>query len=179
MGTWERHALLRLGRGLGFLAAVFLLSLAALLFTIPFQRAPGAPSADALGRLEAYRRLGSAGTRCVDDRSFGYDPRRETADPAFVVEAPERAIAAYTPRQGGNIIQVERVEVFHQDPLAVVWARVRYADGREEVRPFTLRPTAQGISLDLPNRHTMLCYTNMRAWQVVTEALPYTPPSTP
>ncbi|HSH81357.1 MAG TPA: hypothetical protein VLA19_22740 [Herpetosiphonaceae bacterium] len=151
----------------------------ALLIPLPSPLHLSAPAVPTLARLEAYRQLGWSGSRCVDERSFSYDPRREVPDPAFVKERPEGAVASYRPQQGAAVIGPERVEVFHQDPLAVVWARVRYPDSREEVRPFTVRPYGQGVSLDLPQLDVRLCYKNLHSWYVVNEGLPYSRPQNP
>ena len=122
-----------------------------------------------LALVEASRELGLAAPRCLAARPLAYDPRNGGhADRAFVADPPEgTAVAALA--APGRTVAIEWVQLDYRDTLAIVWARVREADGREEVREVRLRAGAQIVSLDLPWQEMMICNKNLGGWRVVPD----------
>ena len=119
--------------------------------------------------LEAYRELGLAAPRCLAAHPVTYDPRHGGhADRAFVADPPEGVVVAALAAPG-RTVTIERVQLDYRDTLAIVQARVREADGREQVREVRLRAGGQIVSLDLPWQEVMLCNKDLGGWRVVPD----------
>jgi hypothetical protein len=133
-----------------------------------------APIEPALVTVEAIRVLGpAAGSRCLHEPTYRYDPRHDRPDRALVAALPEEAVVAFLAQREGRAagdISVESVEVNLRSPAARVVARVR--GGADEPRLFLLGvSSARTVSMDwLPDREIMLCYARMGGWHVAEAA---------
>lgn len=117
--------------------------------------------------VEAYRELGTAGSRCLNQALVSYDPRQQAPDSVMVDEPPERAIEASLPAQDAV---VEHVVVHHRIPQAEVWVQLRSANGTSEQRVFKLvAQTGQTVTLRLPHRPIVICYAHVGNWLVVDD----------
>ncbi len=129
----------------------------------------GSPLLQALWGLGygTARQAGWATPRCFLETSFGYDPRRDAPDRAFLAEPPEQVVATMFV---GRDVVIERVEVNHRAHQAVVRARLRGAEGREDVREFRLSAgTFREVYVDTPRVEQHVCDMHLGGWRLSGE----------
>ena len=110
--------------------------------------------------LTAVGALGPlGGWRCAQAAQYVYDPRRERADAALVVEAPERLVPAD--------VQVVRVEVGLRGADTTVWTRPPgAAEAALPNRVFVLSAGAlRPVNL---GPHT-ICNAHLGSWKIIGE----------